>query len=83
MGTEDRIQWTRDNVSLIQRIAEDPYSNISLWENLDEHGKPNGEPWCFLAACFEYYDCVIAATKQTSGLPVVKTPHAVGCNIFR
>ena len=65
-----RAQWARDNVSLITQIAEDPYGTVALWENLDEHGKPNGEPWCFLAACIEYYECVIACTKQTSGLPI-------------
>ena len=59
---ENRVKWTRENVSLISRIAQDPIGNHE-WREADE-------PWCFLAAAIEYYVCVIAATKQTSGLPV-------------
>ncbi len=69
-GHDARVQWTRENIDLIRQIAEDPYGTVSLWENLDENSKPNGEPWCFLAAALEYYDCVINPTKQTSGLPI-------------
>lgn len=60
---ENRIQWTRDNVSLIQRIAEDPEGTINEWSVAEE-------PWCFLAAALEYNACVIKGTKLTSGLPV-------------
>lgn len=70
LSHDDRVQWTRENTALITRIAEDPISTISEWENLNEQGKPNGEPWCFLAAAIEYHQCCIACTKTTSGLPV-------------
>lgn len=58
----DRVQWTRDNVSLINRVASDPIHNHE-WRN-------TSEPWCFLAACLEYKACIIDSTKQTSGLPI-------------
>ena len=63
LSHDDRVQWTRDQVSLITQIATDPIGTISLWEQADEK-------WCFLAAAIEYYQCVITATKPTSGLPI-------------
>lgn len=62
---DDRIKWTRDNLDLITEVALDPLGTIGIW-GADEVA----EPWCFLAACLEYYDCVITGVKQTSGLPV-------------
>ncbi len=62
---DDRIKWTRDNLDLITEVAMDPLNTIGVW-GADEVA----EPWCFLAACLEYYDCVITGVKQTSGLPV-------------
>ncbi len=59
---EFRVNWARENTSLISRVAQDPIGNHE-WRTADE-------PWCFLAACIEYYECVITATKPTSGLPV-------------
>lgn len=70
LSHDDRVQWTRENLSLIKAVAEDPIGTIKLWENLNDQGQPNGEPWCFLAAAIEYHEAVIACTKQTSGLPV-------------
>merc|ERR1712093_553128 len=43
----ERLQWTKDNITLITRIAQDPYRNVSEWEGAEE-------PWQFLAACDEY-----------------------------
>lgn len=59
----ERIEWTRQNHNLISLIASDPTGTISEWSHVEE-------PWCFLAAVIEYYECVITETKQTSGLPV-------------
>ena len=59
----DRVEWTRANTDLISRIAQNPLDTISEWRKAEE-------PWCFLAACFEYFDCCIACTRETSGLPV-------------
>ena len=58
-----RAQWARDNVELITMVAEDPISNLSLWEEADE-------PWMFLAAAIEYHACVITKQRHTSGLPI-------------
>jgi len=60
---DDRVKWTRESTALITQIAEDPIGTISLWEQADE-------PWCFLAAAVEYHQCVITATKPTSGLGI-------------
>lgn len=62
---EDRIKWTRGNLSLVSQVATDPLGSIGVWGHKDV-----AEPWCFLAACLEYHACVIAKTKQASGLPV-------------
>ena len=59
---DDRVAWTKQNIPLIIRIAEDPIGNLSDWSGM-------AEPWCFLASCFEYYDTVITGRKQTSGHP--------------
>ena len=58
---ETRVQWARDNRSLINEIASDPIS-CKIWHDA-------AEPWCFLAACLEMKACLIDRTKQTSGLP--------------
>lgn len=59
----DRVAWTRENTELISRIAQNPLDTISEWRQAEE-------PWCFLASCFEYYECCIVGTRTTSGLPV-------------
>ena len=45
----ERLKWTKENITLITRIAQDPYRNVSDWEGAEE-------PWQFLAACDEYYN---------------------------
>jgi DNA-directed RNA polymerase len=59
----ERVEWTRSSTELITAIATDPISTITQWRQAEE-------PWCFLAAAIEYYNCCIAKTKATSGLPV-------------
>ena len=61
---EDRVQWTYDNLELIKAVATDPVGNLDLWADAAD------EPWCFLAAATEFYECCIAKTKKTSGLPI-------------
>lgn len=60
---DDRVAWTQANHGLISAIAEDPFSNLVALESFSD-------PWCGLAACYEYHHCVIARTKQTTNLPV-------------
>lgn len=60
---KERQEWVRENVSLISRVANDPMDNLHEVRSAEE-------PWCFLAACVEYNDCVIEKSRSTSGLPV-------------
>jgi len=55
----DRITWSTENEELIERIATDPIGNRHEWEGTDS-------PWCFLAACDEYYHCVILRDRSTT-----------------
>jgi DNA-directed RNA polymerase len=59
----DRQAWAASNYDLISNIAKDPLGTTEEWSRVEE-------PWCFLAACIEYNDCVIEKTRTTSGLPV-------------
>lgn len=72
---ENRLNWTASNHSLISRVAIDPLSNLSDWESVDE-------PWQFMAACEEYYSCVIARTRNTTGLPVAIDATCSGLQIL-
>jgi DNA-directed RNA polymerase len=60
---DERIEWVNKNHEFLIRIASDPEGTISEWSRVEE-------PWCFIAAVLEYYQCVITKTKKTSGLPV-------------
>jgi DNA-directed RNA polymerase len=59
---DERITWVNNNHEFLSRIADDPEGTISEWSKVEE-------PWCFIAAAIEYYQCVIKGTKKTSGLP--------------
>ena len=60
---EERQQWVSENHDLISRIANDPLGNLSDWSD-------TSEPWCFLASCVEYNDCVIDKSRDWSNLPI-------------
>ena len=60
---DERIKWTNQNHEFLSRIAIDPEGTIPEWSEVEE-------PWCFIAAAIEYYQCVILGHKRTSGLPV-------------
>ena len=60
---EDRIQWTKTHESLIARIAQDPIDNLHELEAFDS-------PWTGLAACAEYYNCVITGEQTETSLPI-------------
>ena len=53
----ERLSWVAENEDLITRIAKNPIGNLSEWEGADE-------PWTFLAACDEYYHCVINCDRH-------------------
>ena len=71
----ERLEWTADNLTLITRVATDPIGCLPEWEVADE-------PWQFLAACEEYYHCVIAADRQFTGLMVATDATCSGLQIL-
>ena len=60
---DDRLAWTYENEWLIERVATDPIGNLPDWEGAEE-------PWQFLAACDEFYHCVIKRDRISTGLPI-------------
>jgi DNA-directed RNA polymerase len=72
---EERQLWVQHNIPLITLIACDPCGNISEWENVEE-------PWQFLAACDEYYHCVIEKDKTVTNLPVAIDATCSGLQIL-
>jgi DNA-directed RNA polymerase len=54
---EERQEWVQNNQDLITRIAKDPITYRPDWETASE-------PWTFLAACDEYYHCVINCDRH-------------------
>ena len=72
---EERIQWTKKNIFTITRVAMDPIGNRPDWEVADE-------PWQFLAACDEFYHCVLSGDRKTTGLPVATDATCSGLQIL-
>ena len=72
---EERSEWSRNNHELISQVATDPIGNLPLWEGVDE-------PWQFLAACEEYYHCVIDGRRQYTGLMVAVDATCSGMQIL-
>jgi DNA-directed RNA polymerase len=72
---DKRWEWTNNNLSLIAAVATDPIGNLSTWEGMDE-------PWQFLAACDEYYHCVIKRDRQYTSLPVAVDATCSGLQIL-
>jgi DNA-directed RNA polymerase len=71
----DRIDWVKDNHDLITLVATDPITNLGLWEDTDE-------PWLFLAACEEYYHCLIECDRHYTGLPIAVDATCSGVQIL-
>jgi len=72
---KERISWTENNHTLIEKIATDPIGNLHEWEVADE-------PFQFLAACEEYYACVIACSRCYTGLPIAVDATCSGLQIL-
>ena len=71
----ERLSWVAENEDLITRIAKDPIENLSEWEGADE-------PWTFLAACDEYYHCVINCDRHYTNLPIAVDATCSGLQIL-
>ena len=72
---KERQVWVKENYELITQVALDPIDNLPLWEDVDE-------PWQFLAACEEYYWCVIDGWRQYTGLMIGVDATASGLQIL-
>ena len=72
---DERLDWTKDNIFTITAVAVDPIGNRPDWEAAEE-------PWQFLAACDEYYHCIIKKDKHTTGLPVATDATCSGLQIL-
>jgi len=71
----ERLEWVRNNTTLITNVATDPITYLPDWEVADE-------PWQFLAACDEYYHCVVACDRQHTGLAVATDATCSGLQIL-
>jgi len=71
----ERLEWVSNNITLITAVATDPIGNLTEWENVEE-------PWQFLAACEEYYHCVVVADRQFTSLMVATDATCSGLQIL-
>ena len=72
---DERLSWTYRSEHEIELIATDPIGNIPLWEGAEE-------PWQFLAACDEFYHCVIKRDRISTGLPIAIDATCSGLQIL-
>jgi len=72
---DERQQWVKDNLFTITRVATDPIGNLPDWEGAEE-------PWQFLAACEEYYNCVITKSRTHTRLCVATDATCSGLQIL-
>ena len=72
---QERLAWTLENHQLITLIATDPLGNLHEWDGVDE-------PWQFLAACEEYYHCVIECDRSHTSLMVATDATCSGLQIL-
>ena len=71
----DRLDWVKENTHLISCVASDPIKHIHEWETADE-------PWQFLAACDEYYHCVLKCDRHFTRLPIATDATCSGLQIL-
>lgn len=71
----ERMSWVAENDEVISAVAQDPIGNLPIWEAADE-------PWQFLAACDEYYHCVIKCDRNYTSLPVATDATCSGLQIL-
>ena len=72
---KERLEWVKNNLTLIERVATEPIDNLSEWEAAEE-------PWQFLAACEEYYHCVVACDRDYTKLMVATDATCSGLQIL-
>lgn len=72
---DERLSWTYRSEHEIELIATDPIGNLHLWEGAEE-------PFQFLAACEEFYACVIKRDRISTGLPIAIDATCSGLQIL-
>jgi DNA-directed RNA polymerase len=72
---KERLEWVNNNQELIAKVAINPIHYLSEWEAADE-------PWQFLAACDEYYQCVISCNRNFTCLPIATDATCSGLQIL-
>ena len=72
---DERQAWVKENTHLIACVASDPIKHIHDWSEVSE-------PWQFLAACEEYYYCVLKRTRTCTSLPVATDATCSGLQIL-
>ena len=71
----ERLEWVKNNTHLISCVASDPISHIHEWEAADE-------PWQFLAACDEYYHCVLKCDRHFTHAMIATDATCSGLQIL-
>ena len=72
---DERQEWVMKNLTLISHVANDPIRFRPEWEVAEE-------PWQFLAACEEYYNCVVMQRRRCTGLPIAIDATCSGLQIL-
>ena len=70
-----RLEWVKNNTHLISCVASDPILHIHEWEAADE-------PWQFLAACDEYYHCVLKCDRHFTSAMIATDATCSGLQIL-
>ena len=71
----ERLDWVKNNTHLISCVASDPIRHIHEWEAADE-------PWQFLAACDEYYHCVLKCDRNFTSSMIATDATCSGLQIL-
>ena len=72
---QERLDWVKNNSTLIGAVALDPIGNRTEWEDVEE-------PWQFLAACEEYYHCILARDRSHTSLMISTDATCSGLQIL-
>jgi len=72
---QERLDWTKNNSTLIREVAINRGGAIAEWEVAEE-------PWQFLAACEEYYHCVMLKDRPYTSLMISTDATCSGLQIL-
>ena len=75
LNLEERVKWTYANEALIRRIATEPLSAVTEWEQAKE-------PWQFLQLCIEWHKVVLTGKEQLWHIPVGADATASGLQLL-